>query len=139
MCGQIPTVLICTINFETFVITKDYMTDKCIPCVHLVILLCTTGVLRRMAVILCHLLLTLLLSGQGLCQCYSQSSCAGDVVTSSDQRDCCVSQNGLSYNDTGTCTPCIGMLVMSASYTQCLTKPVCSCSTWIPSECVQCQ
>ena len=79
-----------------------------------------------MAVILCHLLLTLLLSGQGLCQCYSQSSCAGDVVSSLDQRDCCVSQNGLSYNYAGICRPCIGMLVMSTSYTQCLTEPVCS-------------
>ena len=97
------------------------MTDKCIPCMHLY-----SSVLRRMAVILCHLLLTLLLSGQGLCQCYSESSCAGDVVSSSDQRDCCVSQNGVSYNDAGTCRPCIGMLVMSTSYTQCLTEPVCS-------------
>ena len=70
---------------------------------------------EKMAVILCSLLLTLLLSGQGLCQCYSQSSCVGDVVSSSDQRDCCVNQNGLSYNDTGTCRPCIGMLVMSTS------------------------
>ena len=79
-----------------------------------------------MAIILWHLLLTLLLSGQGLCQCYSESSCAGGVVSSLDQRDCCVSQNGLSYNDAGTCRPCIGMLVMSTSYTQCLTEPMCS-------------
>ena len=90
------------------------------------ILYCKTGVLRRMAVILWHLLLTLLLSGQGLCQCYSESSCAGDVVSSSDQRDCCVLQNGLSYNDAGTCRPCIGMIVMYTSYTQCLTEPMCS-------------
>ena len=67
---------------------------------------------KKMAVILCHLLLTLLLSGQGLCQCYSQSSCAGDVVSSSDQRDCCVDQFGSSYNDTGTCRPCIGFIMI---------------------------
>ena len=65
-----------------------------------------------MAVILCHLLLTLLLSGQGLCQCYSQSSCAGDVVPSSEQRDCCVNQFGLSYNDTETCRPCLGFIMI---------------------------
>ena len=67
-------------------------------------------IVREMSVRLLYLLYLLsLLSGQGLCQCYSESSCAGDIISSVDQRDCCVFQNGFFYNDTGTCRPCIGM------------------------------
>ena len=59
------------------------------------------------------LLLTLLLSRKALCQCYSELNCGGDVLPSNDQRDCCVMQNGLSYNDAGTCRPCIGVLLIA--------------------------
>ena len=53
--------------------------------------------------------LILLLGGEGLCQCFSHLDCEGDVLPSEDQRDCCVNQNGLSYNDTKACRPCIGV------------------------------
>ena len=65
-----------------------------------------------MTVSLFCFILTLLLCGEGLCQCYSQLSCVGDIVPSNDQRDCCVMQNGLSYNDGGTCRPCIGIALI---------------------------
>ena len=65
--------------------------------------------LTEMAGTLYLAFLILLLSGEGLCQCHSELSCGGDVVPSNNQSDCCVSQNGLSYNDTGTCRPCIGI------------------------------
>ena len=64
----------------------------------------------QMAGTLYLLFLILLLSGEGLCQCYSQLDCEGDVVLSVGQSDCCVNQNGLSFDNVGTCRPCIGML-----------------------------
>ena len=57
------------------------------------------------------LYLLLLLCGRGLCQCYSKLSCGGGVVSSADQRDCCVKQSDLSYNDAGACRLCIGMIL----------------------------
>ena len=65
-----------------------------------------------MATTLYSLCLILLLSGDGLCQCFSQLDCGGDVLPSEDQRECCVLRNGLSYNDTGTCRQCIGILLI---------------------------
>ena len=52
----------------------------------------------------------------GVAECYSEVDCGGIEIASSgsetlDQRDCCVNQNGLSYNDGGTCRPCIGMFL----------------------------
>ena len=35
-----------------------------------------------------------------------------DIVSSSDQRDCCVDQFGLSYSDSGACRPCIGFKII---------------------------
>ena len=64
--------------------------------------------LEEMALCLYRFILTLLLCGEGLCQCFSQLDCGGDVLPSENQRDCCVSQNGLTYKNGGTCTPCIG-------------------------------
>ena len=38
------------------------------------------------------------------------TDCTGDQVPASSQRECCVeTDTGLSYNDGGTCTVCIGM------------------------------
>ena len=65
----------------------------------------------KMAGTLYLLFLILLLSGEGLCQCYSQLECVGDEVPSASQGDCCVNQNGISFNDEETCRPCIGMLL----------------------------
>ena len=71
------------------------------------------------------LLLTLLLSRKALCQCYSELSCGGDVLPSNDQRDCCVMQNGLSYNDAGTCRPCIGVLLIALLNTLAMKQKPC--------------
>ena len=65
-------------------------------------------VAEEMAVSLYRFILTLLLCREVLCQCYNELDCVGDVLPSEDQRDCCVSQNGLTYNGGGTCRPCIG-------------------------------
>ena len=55
-------------------------------------------------------LFTLLLTGEGLSQCYTGTDCAGSVVSASNQRDCCVGTNdGLSFSDGSTCSICIGM------------------------------
>ena len=64
-----------------------------------------------MAAILC-LILIFLLSGQGLCQCFTNTGCEGSEVPGvlSDQRECCVEKGGLSFND-GICRPCIGMFL----------------------------
>ena len=47
--------------------------------------------------------------GQVVSQCFTGTDCAGDQVPASNRRECCVETNtGLSYNDAGTCTECIG-------------------------------
>ena len=56
------------------------------------------------------LLLLLLLCEQGLCQCFSEVNCIGDIVDAANQRDCCVLRDGLSHNDAGTCRTCIGRI-----------------------------
>ena len=45
-------------------------------------------------------------------QCYSSTSCSGDVVQAISAKDCCVgTDNGLSFSDSGdTCTVCVGKL-----------------------------
>ena len=56
------------------------------------------------------LLVVLLLTGQVVSQCFTGTDCTGDQVPASSQRECCLRTNdGLSYNDGGTCTVCIGM------------------------------
>ena len=48
----------------------------------------------------------------GSCQCFDSVSCTGALVDASNERDCCVgTNNGLSFNDGGICTNCIGMYV----------------------------
>ena len=55
-------------------------------------------------------LVLLLLTGQVVSQCFTGTDCTGDQVPASSQRECCVGTDaGLSYNDRGTCTVCIGM------------------------------
>ena len=55
------------------------------------------------------LLLFLLLTGQAFCQCFTGSDCTGGQVAADSERECCVGTNdGLSYNDGGSCTECIG-------------------------------
>ena len=56
------------------------------------------------------LLVVLLLTGEGLSQCFTGTGCTGDQVPADNRRECCVeTDTGLSYNDGGTCTVCIGM------------------------------
>ena len=64
----------------------------------------------RMAFGLYRLLLVLLLTGEGFSQCFDSTGCTGSLVGAVDQRDCCVGTNdGLSYNNGGICTNCIGI------------------------------
>ena len=59
------------------------------------------------------LVLVLLFSGQAVSQCFTVTGCTGDQVPAGSQRECCVGTNtGLSYNDGGTCTECIGIYRM---------------------------
>ena len=61
-------------------------------------------------IMLLVVLFTLLLTGEGLSQCYTGTDCTGSVVSASNQRDCCVGTNdGLSFSDGITCSICIGM------------------------------
>ena len=54
--------------------------------------------------------LVLILSGQVVSQCFTVSNCTGDQAPAGSERECCVeTDTGLSYNDGGTCTVCIGM------------------------------
>ena len=62
-----------------------------------------------MATLLHIVLMILMLSGKGQCQCYSAVSCGGSVVQAVDQRDCCVTRSGHSFSGAGTCQPWIGM------------------------------
>ena len=55
-------------------------------------------------------LFTLLLTGESLSQCYTGTDCTGNVVSASNQKDCCVGTNdGLSFSDGSICSICIGM------------------------------
>ena len=55
-------------------------------------------------------LLVLLLTGEGFSQCFDSTGCTGSQVVARDKRDCCVGTNdGLSFNNGGTCTNCIGI------------------------------
>ena len=66
--------------------------------------------MEKMAAALYHLLLVLLLTGEGFSQCYNSTGCTGSLVGAVDQRDCCVGTNdGLSFSDGGICANCIGM------------------------------
>ena len=66
--------------------------------------------MEKMAIGLYHLLLVLLLTGEGFSQCYNSTGCTGSLVGAVDQRDCCVGTNdGLSYNDGLSCTNCTGI------------------------------
>ena len=57
------------------------------------------------------LVLVLLFSGQGFSQCFISADCTGDQVPAGSEIECCVGTNtGLSYNDGGTCTECIGIM-----------------------------
>ena len=65
--------------------------------------------MEKMAAVLYHLLLVLLLTGEGFSQCYNSTGCTGSLVVAVDQRDCCIgTNNGLSFNIGGICTNCIG-------------------------------
>ena len=66
--------------------------------------------MEKMPAALYHLLLVLLLTGEGFSQCFDSTGCTGSLVGAVDQRDCCVgTNNGLSFNDGGICTICIGI------------------------------
>ena len=66
--------------------------------------------MEKMAFGLYHLLLVLLLTGEGFSQCFDSTGCTGSLVGAVDQRDCCVGTNdGLSYNDGLNCTNCTGI------------------------------
>ena len=63
-----------------------------------------------MAFGLYRLLLVLLLTGEGFSQCFDSTGCTGSLVGAVHQRDCCVgTNNGLSFNNGGICTNCIGI------------------------------
>ena len=58
----------------------------------------------------CRALLLLLLTGEGLCQCFESVGCTGSLVSAYySERDCCVGTNdGQSFRDGVSCTNCIG-------------------------------
>ena len=54
----------------------------------------------------------------GSSQCFTSADCMGDQVPAGNQRECCIETNtGLSYNDGGTCTECIGIAIYRESST----------------------
>lgn len=54
----------------------------------------------------------------GASQCYTGTDCTGDVVSASDLQSCCVDTDaGLSFNDGGSCSICIGRELMCVNYT----------------------
>ena len=64
-----------------------------------------------MAFGLYHLLLVLLLAGEGFSQCFDSTGCTGSLVGAREKRDCCVGTNdGLSFRDGVTCTTCTGIV-----------------------------
>ena len=61
-------------------------------------------------VVLLYWFLLLLLTRQGLSQCFTSSDCTGDEVVSLDKPDCCVgTDDGLAFNDGSSCSLCIGL------------------------------
>ena len=51
--------------------------------------------------------LLLLLNGHGLCQCFTDTDCRGNVIAVSGERDCCFeTDDGLSFLSNGVCTGC---------------------------------
>ena len=67
--------------------------------------------------VVCLSFLFLLLAGEGFSQCYSDTACSGSLVPADNQRECCAgTDEGLSYNNGGTCTMCIGMSVVPVAF-----------------------
>ena len=61
--------------------------------------------------------LFILLAGEGFSQCYNDTACSGSLAPADNQRECCARTNeGLSYNDGGTCYLCIGMSVVPVAF-----------------------
>ena len=91
-------------------VTSEF--DKVLHLVYYALLGAAIYLLKMEAVL--HLLLFLLLTGQGFSQCFTDTNCTGRVVVAADQRACCVgTDDGLSFNDGTTCTLCIGMSVVA--------------------------
>ena len=92
--------------------------------------------MEKMAAALYHLLLVLLLTGEGFSQCFNSTGCTGSLVRVSSERECCVGTNdGLSYNDGLNCTNCTGTLT-SWQHKLTLASMSCSllsCSPWVPT------
>ena len=45
----------------------------------------------------------------GYFQCFTDTSCTGDIVSAGNEKECCVETNdGLAFSDGGACTLCIG-------------------------------
>ena len=67
--------------------------------------------------VVCLSFLFLLLAGEGFSQFYSDTACSGSLVPADNQRECCAgTDEGLSYNNGGTCTMCIGMSVVPVAF-----------------------
>ena len=67
--------------------------------------------------VVCLSFLFLLLAGEVFSQCYSDTACSGSLVPADNQRECCAgTDEGLSYNNGGTCTMCIGMSVVPVAF-----------------------
>ena len=68
-----------------------------------------------------------LLAGEGFSQCYSDTACSGSLVPAANQRECCAgTDEGLAYNDGGTCSVCIGMSEVDFV----INKGI-MCSSWV--------
>ena len=49
--------------------------------------------------------------------CYSSTSCSGDIIPATSERECCVgTDNGLSFSSGGVCIRCIGVLLSFSLY-----------------------
>ena len=49
--------------------------------------------------------------------CYSSTTCSGDVIPASSERECCIgTDDGLSFSSGGVCIRCIGVLSFSPSF-----------------------
>ena len=58
-----------------------------------------------------------MLTGEGFSQCFTGTDCTDDQVPAANKRECCIGTNdGLSYNDRGTCTECIGNVTNVCNY-----------------------
>ena len=102
------------IDKEIVLAKEGRVTSEFDKVLHLVRLLQGTAIyLWKMEAVL-HLLLLLLLTGQGFSQCFSSTNCTGGLVVAADQRACCVgTDDGLSFNNGTSCNLCIGMSVVA--------------------------